>query len=777
MSTWGNSVFVFRLRRVCLFSVRRVFVLNTARGLFAFCVSCARHRAFSSVSVSSSFSTGILCTRCYTLTSPFRMWAFLALTTLSHCVTPSHCALSDTTPAKRETVYPTKGCAAPPIGYGFLTGNNLTSTDRTYAYALTLRLPPDHAPSDVLHDSPSSSLSSSDFSGATLYAALPFLALFAVSLVYVILVVLSDVIFVLLPAAHGLLCVIFAALSGVIFASLSSARSASCTIFVVTSDVIFAPHTAILCVLSRTMIIVLFLLVPIVAHATRRTRRIYTGLFQPKSDPNDFAAALAAHVRTVEKHDECDDSHFALWLRSPLNRMITLLYRVYASASASFARYSGTDYRLYFAQRASNFIGRLPLRSLVFILATYCAYAAEDNGNGYTSRPPPFDGTRLGFLPWLMAFSGWVAWKLTDAADILDGTSPRPMQPPLPDPNAPAAVQAADQAAHDTWEAEHSAWVAENRKLYGAIIQSMPDWLRTSIYNDHRNDGFTAIEYLRASFDARDANDHAAEMARLQSRYIDPRNEISEDDLRMQYDAMMVAKAGITRTGNAPPPDSALIAMFDNSLPISYAQIRQLVRRSGHASFLDHYNDYMGQVRAELTARAPQIQAFAAASSTGQFLPRPPPQSHTNGNGPEHSRGTDNGDRNGGNGITNLCLRCCKPGHTRPNCTKPKKSCKYCTGDHASRLCPKGPGGKHRDQLSAGARRLLEKDVREAASDSDSSSDTPGSSAQSKTPSASTTNIVDAAPHADAAVAATAPHSDPGASGQAYNAALRALGF
>ena len=179
--------------------------------------------------------------------------------------------------------------------------------------------------------------------------------------------------------------------------------------------------------------------------------------------------------------------------------------------------------------------------------------ADEDALSPSSSRPPLFDGTRGGFTMWFMAFTSFVAWRLTDCADLLDGTTPRP-----PAPGA---------AGHDP--AETTRWDRLNKRLYGAIAQAMPDWLRTSIFNDHRNDGVGATNFLRDSFDAVDAADHAAHMARLQAHYIKARSDISEGDLRLQYDSMMVARAGIIRTGNAAPVDSALMAMFDNSLPIA----------------------------------------------------------------------------------------------------------------------------------------------------------------------------------------------------------------
>ena len=141
-----------------------------------------------------------------------------------------------------------------------------------------------------------------------------------------------------------------------------------------------------------------------------------------------------------------------------------------------------------------------------------------------------------------------------------------------------------------------------------------------------------AYNYLRDQFDAVDANDLATHVARLQQRMIDPRADISENDLRLQYDHMMIACAGIRRCGAEPMTQGALIAMFDNSLNVNYSQIRQLVRRERHATLTAHFSDYLGQVRAEVASRGPQPRAFAASSPSlrerawvaGRPLPGPP---------------------------------------------------------------------------------------------------------------------------------------------------------
>ena len=88
-------------------------------------------------------------------------------------------------------------------------------------------------------------------------------------------------------------------------------------------------------------------------------------------------------------------------------------------------------------------------------------------------------------------------------------------------------------------------WTNDNTQLYGLVVQAMPSWLVTSLYNSHLNDGIAAIEYLRTAFDANsgDGGDHAAHLSRLQSRTIDARSDISESDLRRQFDMMMSESA------------------------------------------------------------------------------------------------------------------------------------------------------------------------------------------------------------------------------------------
>ena len=125
--------------------------------------------------------------------------------------------------------------------------------------------------------------------------------------------------------------------------------------------------------------------------------------------------------------------------------------------------------------------------------------------------------------------------------------------------------------------------------------------------------GVGALRFLGLQYDSNDANDRAAAVGRLHARYIDSRADISEDDLRLQFDSMMVAEADIMRAGGAKHDESLLISLFDNSLPPSYGTIRQLVRRCSHGANVAEDMEYAiaagsrpvpGPLAVELVARA-----------------------------------------------------------------------------------------------------------------------------------------------------------------------------
>lgn len=71
-------------------------------------------------------------------------------------------------------------------------------------------------------------------------------------------------------------------------------------------------------------------------------------------------------------------------------------------------------------------------------------------------------------------------------------------------------------------------------------------------------------------------------MQRLQASYIDRKNDLSENDVRHQYDNMMIAVNDVVTAGGVKPDELLLIAMFENALPLSYSVIKQMTRRVVH---------------------------------------------------------------------------------------------------------------------------------------------------------------------------------------------------
>ena len=100
----------------------------------------------------------------------------------------------------------------------------------------------------------------------------------------------------------------------------------------------------------------------------------------------------------------------------------------------------------------------------------------------------------------------------------------------------------------------------------------------------------------------------------MQASYIDKKNDILENDVRHQYDNMMIAVNDVVNAGAAAPDELMLISMFEIALPMSYSVIKQMTRRENHKTLLAYYNDVLCQVRAELASRGPTVHAFAAGA-------------------------------------------------------------------------------------------------------------------------------------------------------------------
>ncbi len=355
------------------------------------------------------------------------------------------------------------------------------------------------------------------------------------------------------------------------------------------------------------------------------------------------------------------------------------------------------------------YAGALTCLLILLLLGSSAAVDAEADTGG-TSRPPVFDGMRNSFTAWFVLFSAWVSWRISDSGPILDETEPEPPQPD--DDNNAAERRRREEARAD--------WRRRNRKLYGAIVMAMPQWLTTSLHLQQRNDGLAAIAAIRSRFDATDSNDRASAVRRLSASHIDPKADINETDLRIQMDEMLCANAALLRTGGNAMDDAIMISMFDNALPISYQTIRQMVRSRAHPTFQEHVQDYMAQVKAELAARI-RSGPMAYLASHGVRSPGRPP--------PTGDRRPQRGNNPSRPAV--LCLRCLRRGHLRRQCRNPITKCAHCNGDHHPTLCfaTTATGSSDRDGLPVSAQNALRRESKGATTAPPSASRRPAARA------------------------------------------------
>ena len=428
---------------------------------------------------------------------------------------------------------------------------------------------------------------------------------------------------------------------------------------------------------------------------------------------------------------------------------------------------------------------------LCFLALVHSVMGAPDEAAGGKSKPPLFSGERAAFTAWLVSFTIWLAYHANECSDLLENNDPEPdtVAKLLAAGGSPSdALKKATQEVHD-------AWTKRNRKLFGALGSAMPSWLMTSLYTTCKNDGLKALRWLKNNFDSvsGSGNDRAAAFTRLQTKYIDSKNDISEQDLRTQYDNMMIAIADIVTAGGARPDELMLIATFETSLPHSYQVIRQLVRHSNHTDLLSYYNDMLQQIRAELAARGPSAHAFSAAA-TSSASSAPPAGVTTEAviaalqalgfNGKNRAVVTAGVRKPGARGSgppsypSNPCLNCGEEDHTRDRCPKKRTTCRFCKKvGHLGAYCPHNPtSGKRRLALSQAAKSIVDREAGPAPPPS--SEPGPSSSAlhAAVAPAAPQAQMSESEAQAHAAAAASA-HADPAAAVAAYVAALKSYGF
>jgi len=93
--------------------------------------------------------------------------------------------------------------------------------------------------------------------------------------------------------------------------------------------------------------------------------------------------------------------------------------------------------------------------SILALLQYASAAGSTDDTNG--PRCQVFDGVNISFMPWIIAFSAWIAWKKPELMALVSGASTRPVPAQGTQPSAAESKRLAE-------------WDLLNVQLYGALV-------------------------------------------------------------------------------------------------------------------------------------------------------------------------------------------------------------------------------------------------------------------------------------------------------------------
>ena len=118
-----------------------------------------------------------------------------------------------------------------------------------------------------------------------------------------------------------------------------------------------------------------------------------------------------------------------------------------------------------------KFCARSTVRTWTILIFLVCA-PGVCAGDAESSKMPMFNGTKLGYAMWYITWGAWVAMKAPDLCGLFDGTDERSAYES--DDEADPAVPADIAGLYE--------WDKNNRKLYGFILNAVPDSLKTVSY-------------------------------------------------------------------------------------------------------------------------------------------------------------------------------------------------------------------------------------------------------------------------------------------------------
>ncbi|RPG32542.1 MAG: hypothetical protein CBB72_010845 [Muricauda sp. TMED12] len=347
------------------------------------------------------------------------------------------------------------------------------------------------------------------------------------------------------------------------------------------------------------------------------------------------------------------------------------------------------------AGRLVSWAVRRPGRAMIVLSIAWLPVRAMsmEAGSSSSGSAPPWDGNRDTFWEWTVVFTAWIALKFPDLVGLIDGAEAPP-------------TDAEGIASR----------LRRNRQLFGAVIQAMPGWQAQQLHLTTHGDGVACLQQLSRDHDASDPTDLTCAMADMQQPVLSRQAAMSVEGLRTQYHAIMRAQQRIVRAHGTPYDDVQLCNIMDMLLPPAFGTVRQLVRRRGHATFNEHYNDYVSQVKAETITlgrhqqeAAPPALAAAQQTMSSRFAQRRPTPAAAARNVPQRreqsreqrresagrsSAATDaqrretptSTPRAWQNTTDMMCMRCRDPSHKRNQCPRQPVVCSVCGADHDSAL-------------------------------------------------------------------------------------------
>ena len=169
-----------------------------------------------------------------------------------------------------------------------------------------------------------------------------------------------------------------------------------------------------------------------------------------------------------------------------------------------------------------KFCARSTVRTWTILVVLACAPGVSA-GDAESSKMPMFNGTKLGYAMWYITWGAWVAMKAPDLCGLFDGTDNRTAYEG--DEEADPPVQADSDGLYE--------WDKNNRKLYGFILNAVPDSLKMHLATHCKFNGVACLGKLATRFAVTDSADRGTSLMKISHKYIEPNAGICVKDISL----------------------------------------------------------------------------------------------------------------------------------------------------------------------------------------------------------------------------------------------------